>query len=91
MFQGPKGYIEHKCVKYTCIMKTVQQNGRFTLFSSKFHFIYNLFYLGKVHSSSYNVQGRISTCKGKRSTITDYMRQNGTVRQMNNLLLVKFM
>ena len=28
MFQGPK-------VKYTCSMETVQQNGRFTLFSSK--------------------------------------------------------
>ena len=28
--------IEHKYVKYTCSMETVQQNGRFTLFSSKF-------------------------------------------------------
>ena len=33
MFQGPKGYIA-KYVKYTCSMETVQQNGRFTLFSS---------------------------------------------------------
>ena len=24
--------IKHKCVKYTCSMETVQQNGRFTLF-----------------------------------------------------------
>ena len=37
-----KGYsraqkvIWHKYVKYTCSMETVQQNGRFTLFSSKF-------------------------------------------------------
>ena len=28
--------IYHKYVKYTCSMETVQQNGRFTLFSSKF-------------------------------------------------------
>ena len=35
MFQGPKGYID-KYVKYTCSMETVQQNGRFTPFSSKF-------------------------------------------------------
>ena len=28
--------IKHKYVKYTCSMETVQQNGRFTLFSSKF-------------------------------------------------------
>ena len=31
MFQGPKGYMLY--VKYTCSMETVQQNGRFTLFS----------------------------------------------------------
>ena len=30
IFQGPK------YVKYTCSMETVQQNGRFTLFYSKF-------------------------------------------------------
>ena len=36
MFQGPKGYIA-KYVKYTCSMETVQQNGRFTFFSNKFH------------------------------------------------------
>ena len=35
IFQGPKGYIA-KYVKYTCSMETVQQNGRFKLFSSKF-------------------------------------------------------
>ena len=29
--------ILRKYVKYTCSMETVQQNGRFTLFSSKFH------------------------------------------------------
>ena len=28
--------IKHKYVKYTCSMETGQQNGRFTLFSSKF-------------------------------------------------------
>ena len=44
------------------------------------------------HSGSFYVQGRISTSQGKQySTITDYMRQNGTVRQMNDLLLVNFM
>ena len=36
MFQGPKGYIKYKYVKYTCSMETVQQNGRLTLFTSKF-------------------------------------------------------
>ena len=36
MFQGPKGYIAQIC-EFTCSMETVQQNGRFTLFSSKFH------------------------------------------------------
>ena len=37
MFQGPKGYITQICdVKYTCSVETVQQNGRFILFSSKF-------------------------------------------------------
>ena len=37
MFQGPTGYIAQIC-EDTCSMKTVQQNGRFTLFSiSKFH------------------------------------------------------
>ena len=29
--------MQRKYVKYTCSMDTVQQNGRFTLFSSKFH------------------------------------------------------
>ena len=29
--------IYHKYVKYICSMETVQQNGRFPLFSSKFH------------------------------------------------------
>ena len=44
MFQGPKGYIAKIC-KYTCSMETVQQNGRFTLFSSKFHFnIYSILF-----------------------------------------------
>ena len=36
MFQGPKA-IWRKYVKYTCSMETIQQNVRFTLFSSKFH------------------------------------------------------
>ena len=35
----------HKYVKYTCSMETVQQNGRFTLFSSKFPSnIYSILY-----------------------------------------------
>ena len=38
---GPKGY---KYVKYTCSMETVQQNGRFTLFSSIFLSIYSILY-----------------------------------------------
>ena len=33
---------EHKYVKYTCSMETVQQNGRFTLLSSTF--LSNIFY-----------------------------------------------
>ena len=39
MFQGPKRYIAQICISLvlTCSMETVQQNGRFTLFSSKFH------------------------------------------------------
>jgi len=31
-------------VKYTCSMETVQQNGRFTFFSSKFLSIYSILY-----------------------------------------------
>ena len=33
-------------MKYTCSMETVQQNGRFTLFSSKFLSIYSILYGG---------------------------------------------
>ena len=36
--------IKHKYVKYTCSMETVQQNGRFTLFSGKFLSIYSILY-----------------------------------------------
>jgi len=36
MFQGPKGYIAQICEVHLQY-ETVQQNGRFTLFSSKFH------------------------------------------------------
>ena len=44
MFQGPKG-LKRKYVKYTCSMETVQQNGRFTLFSSNFHSnVYSILY-----------------------------------------------
>ena len=32
-------------MKYTCSMETVQQNGRFTLFSIKFHSIYFILYV----------------------------------------------
>ena len=55
MFQGPKGYIAHICEEHLQ-METVQQNGRFTLFSSKFHsniysilFAYNYKLARKVH------------------------------------------
>ena len=45
-----------------------------------------------VHSSAFHVPGQISTSQGKQySTNTDYMRQKGTVRQINDILLVKFM
>ena len=45
-----------------------------------------------VHSNSFYVLGRISTSQDKQySSNTDYMRQNRTVRQMNDPLLVKFM
>ena len=45
-----------------------------------------------VHSSSFHVPGQISTSQSKQySTNTGYMRQNGTVHQMNDLLLVKLM
>ena len=43
MFQGPK------YVKYTCNMETAQENGRFTLFSSKFHS--NIYSILFVHNS----------------------------------------
>ena len=46
-----------------------------------------------VHCSSFHVHARrISANLGKQnSTNTDYMRQNGTARQMNDPFLVKFM
>ena len=34
-------------MKYTCSMETVQQNGRFTLFSSKFLSIHSILYVSK--------------------------------------------
>ena len=37
MFQGPKGYIAQICEVHLQSMETVRKNGRFTLFSSKFH------------------------------------------------------
>ena len=55
-----------------------------------FDFVYIEHITVHVHSSSLNVPGRISTRQGKQySTNTDYMSQNGIVRQMNNLLIVK--
>ena len=42
MFQGQKGYIAQICEVHLQSMETVQQNGRFTLFSSKFNS--NIFY-----------------------------------------------
>ena len=48
MFQGPKGYIAQICEEHLQ-METVQQNGRFTLFSSKFpSSIYSILF---VHNS----------------------------------------
>ena len=37
MNQGPKGYVAQICEEQLCSMETVQQNGRFTIFSSKLH------------------------------------------------------
>ena len=48
MFQGPKGYIAQICELHlrVCGMETVQQNGCFTLFSSKFpSYIYSFFFV----------------------------------------------
>jgi len=45
MFQGPKCYIAQIFEVYSCSMETVQQNGRFTFFSSKFHCnVYSIFF-----------------------------------------------
>ena len=47
-------------MKYTCSMETVQQNGRFTLFSSKFLSIYSILYgknPGKMHIILYKGVG----------------------------------
>ena len=45
MNQGPKGYVAQICEVQLCSMETVQQNGRFTLFSSKFPSnIYSILY-----------------------------------------------
>ena len=44
-------------MKYTCSMETVQQNGRFTLFSSKFLSIYSLLYvLISIYLQPYSVK-----------------------------------
>jgi len=50
LYSGVQKVIQDKYVKYTCSMETVQQYGRFTLFSSKFHsniysilFVHNAF------------------------------------------------
>ena len=63
--------------------------AEYTLHSSSFHVP------GRIHCTfhgSFHVQGRISACKGRQySTNTDYVRQNGTVRQMNHPLLMKCM
>ena len=51
--------------------------------------VYGIYYTVTVLSSSFHF---ISTSQGKQySTNTDYMRLNGTVRQMNDALLVKLM
>ena len=44
MFQAQKVKLQ-KYVKYTCSMETVQQNGRFTLFSSGHSNIYSIFFV----------------------------------------------
>jgi len=42
MFQGPKGYIAQICEVH--LQETVQQNGRFTLFSSFHSNIYSILF-----------------------------------------------
>ena len=45
-----------------------------------------------VHFGSFHVPGRISTSQGKQyCTNKGYMRQNETVHEMNDPLLVQFM
>ena len=70
---------------YICIFNHLQEDRlKSLLFSLKTH--------ATVHSSLFHVPGRISTSPGKYySTNTVNMRQNGTVRQINDSLLVKFM
>jgi len=47
---------------------------------------------GMVHSSSFHVLGRILTSQGKQYyTNKDNIRQNETVHEMNDPLLVQFM
>ena len=49
-------------MKYTCSMETVQQNGRFTLFSSKFLSIYSILY---VYMFSTSHRSRLDCCNAK--------------------------
>ena len=45
-------------MKYTCSMETVQQNGRFTLFSSKFHCnIYSILFVNIPQINRLNARG----------------------------------
>ena len=50
------------------------------------------YYVVTVHSTSFHVPGRITTRLDKQySTNIEYVWENGTVRQMNDLLLLEFM
>jgi len=73
MFHYPKGYIA-----ILCSMETVQQNGRFTLFSSTFHSMYNLFSLSitslwHVYILWYYLGG-----SGAGAGTTEYLQERGS-------------
>ena len=58
-YSGAQKVIQHKYVKYTCSIETVQQNGRFTLFSSKFHSnIYSILYVYTKYGKLYCIFGQ---------------------------------
>ena len=61
--------IKHKFVKYTCSMETVQQNGRFTLFSNKFLSIHSFsMVIIQVYNFKYSPLGSVWTSLTMKST-----------------------